>query len=110
MNDEMILMGDALDDLRPFALDPEIAVLCDDAADWLSVAAQAASNMGLTLAQGIVAMLPRPSSGYMPKAQRSAVAHRLYSGGIRKPPRRMTAAERAKAEAARWTAPLVGAA
>jgi hypothetical protein len=85
-----------------FTLDPDIAALCDEAASWLCMAANAAALMGMTLAQGIVAMLPRLHTGYMPAPQRRAVAHRAYSDGLRTPPRRETAAERRLAEAQKW--------
>lgn len=91
-------------DANPTAnlLDADIARMCDDAATWLACAAATAALMGLTLAQGIVAMLPRVFTGYRPAAQRRAVAHRLYSEGLVKPPRRETATDRAVAEAREW--------
>ena len=70
---------------------------------WCSCAAQA---LGLTLEQGLVAQVqarkPRLYTGYMPEQQRRAVRHNLYTDGIRKAPRKPTAADRALAEARAW--------
>lgn len=44
---------------------------------------------------------PRVHTGYMPKAQRRAVAHRAYSDGLRTPPR-LRAEDRTRAEALKW--------
>jgi len=48
------------------------------------------------------AVTPRLYTAYMPKAQRTHVAHRAYSDGLRTPSRKPTAAELAKATAAKW--------
>lgn len=64
--------------------------------------AATAMGLGLSIGQALALMLPRVHTGYMPRAQRMDVAHRAYSDGLRTPPRRMRAEDRAKAEAARW--------
>jgi hypothetical protein len=73
----------------PFALDPAIATMCDDAQVWMTMAAMSAMVMGLTLAQGIDAMLrdqTRIYTGYMSEEQRRAVRHRMYCDGVMTPP------------------------
>lgn len=50
----------------------------------------------------VVPSAPRVFTSYAPKAQRKAARHGLYSLGIRKAPRRMTAADKALAEARAW--------
>jgi hypothetical protein len=45
---------------------------------------------------------PRIHTGYMPAAQRRAVAHRAYTDGLRKPPARPDRWDRARAEAVKW--------
>lgn len=92
-------MADAL------TLDPEISALCDDAANWLSMVAMSAQCMGVTIAQGIAALMPRIATGYMPAPQRRAVAHRAYCDGLRTPSRRPDPADRARSEAAKMYGP-----
>ena len=89
----------------PFTLDPEIAQLCDDAA----MMADFAVRMGCDFVQAmrvrvfqLRAAAQRLYTGYMPAAQRKAVAHRAYRDGLRTAPRRSTAADRALAEAQAW--------
>ena len=96
-------MADALT-ADPFALDPFIAALCDEAAAWLTMVATCAAGMGGTVAQGITALLAaeRMHTGYQPEPQRRNVRHRMYRDGLRTPSRRPTAADRAKAEARAW--------
>jgi hypothetical protein len=89
-------------DANHFALDPAIAAMCDEACIWLGCVAGAAMMRGLTIPQGIEALRPRVHTGYMPAAQRSAVAHRAYRDGLRTPPKRPTADDRARSEAQAW--------
>jgi hypothetical protein len=79
-------------------LDPEIAALCDAAACWMSCAAVCSIALGVLLTRGIEALKVRERlhTGYMPKAQRNAVAHGLYSMGVRKPRPRKTHADRVR--------------
>lgn len=68
-----------------FDLAPEIAALCDDAKLWLDLAAVVAWSMGVTLPEGIAAMLrnqQRIYTGYMPEPQRRNVLHRMYCDGL----------------------------
>jgi hypothetical protein len=70
----------------PFALDMDIAALCDDAAAWLTMASMCAQAMGVSLPEGIAAMLrsqTRIHTGYMPEAQRKNLAHRMYRDGVK---------------------------
>jgi hypothetical protein len=50
----------------------------------------------------VVPSAPRIFTAYAPKAQRNAAAHGLYCAGIRTPRPRVTAADKALAEAKRW--------
>ena len=89
------------------ALDPEIAALADDAQPFVHQLTQALAGAWgfmamLARGAGVWAEQLRVSSGYMPEPQRRSTAHRLYSSGIRKAPRRATATDRAIAEARAW--------
>jgi hypothetical protein len=89
----------------PLTLDPEILALCDDAAMIADFAAKMGVDFITALRVRVFqlrANAQRLVTGYMPKAQRKAVAHGLYSMGIRKAPARSTAADRARSEAQAW--------
>ncbi len=89
-------------DQLPLESDPEMLALLDSAKLWLDQSAVCASMLGITTPEGIASMMPRLHTGYAPEAQRRAARHGLYVAGIRKAPRRETAADKAKAEAVRW--------
>ena len=68
-----------------------------------------AQQLGVTFIQAmwmrlvqIRAEAQRIFTGYMPKAQRNAVAHGLYSMGVRTPRRRESVADRTAREARAW--------
>ena len=96
--------ADDSDDLRadPFTLDPWLIDECAKAAVWLWQVEIAAGQLGLTVPEGIDALRPRLHTGYMPKPQRRDLRHRTFRDGLRTAPRRPTADDRAKAEAAKW--------
>ncbi len=82
--------------------DPEMVALLDSAAVWLTMAAMCAQGCALTLPAGIAKMMPRLHTAYYPENERRAAAHLAYSNGLRVAPRRMTAADKAQAEARAW--------
>ena len=91
----------------PITLDPEIAALADAARDFVTLYAQALAGAWLFLATlaraaGCWSDQLHVASGYMPESQRRSTAHRLYSSGIRKAPRRPTSSDRARADARAW--------
>ena len=86
---------------NPMTIDPEIDSLCEAA---IPAVAMLASVARLWWEHRHGAQV-RAMSGYMPPAQRRAVAHRLYSDSLVKPPARPTSDERAKASAKLWHGP-----
>ncbi len=86
------------------------AVFCEQGSAALALGAALASGrflspidaMAAACKAPVVPSAPRVHTGYAPEAQRKAARAGLYAAGIRKAPRRMTAADKAKAEAVRW--------
>ena len=58
-----------------------------------------AMSYGVSLGPALASMVRRVHTGYLPPEQRRAMAHRSYSSGLARPPRRETAADRVRAEA-----------
>ncbi len=104
------LTCDALDDLAgldPFALDPSIGHMCDDAqavllmqracasvlaqlhaydadlGEWLGALCGSAIVSGTGLFVAMLRNLPRVASGYTPEPQRRNVRHRVLRDGLR---------------------------
>jgi hypothetical protein len=106
-------MADAYDDLAAdraessFALDSEIAQLCDDAAVWLAQACMFALARHMTLAQFLAELLlieQATSCGYLATASRGRrTRSNAIAAGVDEPRRRkLTLAERTAAEVRAW--------
>jgi len=84
-------------------LDPEIVAMCEEIPMIQTTALLMGQHFADALAAFVAALRGRRvHTGYMPRPQRDSVAHGLYDLGIRKPPARETAADRARVEAQKW--------
>ena len=86
----------------PFESDPEMVAAFDAAALWLLQVRMCAMATGKTAPEGIGSLLPRLFTGYTPKAQRTAANALAFRTCLRTPRPRVTAADKALAEAKRW--------
>jgi len=95
---------------NPPTVTESFAVFCEQGSVVLALGAALASGrysnpvdaMVAACKAPVVPSAPRIFTGYSPKGQRNAAAHGLYNLGVRKAPRRATAADKAKDEAVRW--------
>ncbi len=91
--------------LRALPLDPMIEAMADHVEEIVANSRGGSVVEGLAAFAALWRMGLRPQrihTGYMPEEQRREVRHRLYSEGLRRPPARPSAGDRALAEAKKW--------